>query len=221
MVNMSALTTPSNPDEGKNGTGQWKKGASGNPAGRPRGSRNKATLRLEQLLEEQGEVLLTEEIARAREGDRYARRFCLERVFPLRKEGPIELELPPVGNVQEIAAALSSVVEAVGTGQITPGAGEQIANLLRSHLEVLKYADFESRIQLLEQVLDPELEAAREQLAQHSVIKAMQRLDDLLREDDRNGGPGEPSKTQSPSGSTGGSGGEESNQKNGADVPHP
>ena len=137
MVNMNALTTPSNPDERKNGTGQWKKGASGNPKGRPLGSRNKATLRLEQLLDEEGEVLLTDEIARAREGDRYARRFCLDRLIPRPKDRPIDFELGPTETYDQLRAAVTNVLDAVASGQVPPNQGQVIMTMLKFKMDIV------------------------------------------------------------------------------------
>ncbi len=48
---------------------QFQKGQSGNPAGRPRGSRNKASIRLQEMLEQSAEALF--ELGRADENDDY------------------------------------------------------------------------------------------------------------------------------------------------------
>ena len=58
----------------------FKPGVSGNPSGRPQGSRNKATLALESLLDGQAEVLTQKAVDMALEGDMQALRLCLERI---------------------------------------------------------------------------------------------------------------------------------------------
>ena len=63
----------------------WQIGQSGNPAGRPPGSRNPATLAAEVLLEGEAEALTRRAIERAMEGDVTALRLCLERVLPARR----------------------------------------------------------------------------------------------------------------------------------------
>ena len=75
--------------------GQFQKGTSGNPSGRPAGSRNRSTWLAEQLLEGEYEQLIKQAITMAKEGNIHALRLCLERVIPIRKERSIELELPP------------------------------------------------------------------------------------------------------------------------------
>jgi hypothetical protein len=165
---------------------------------------------MEQLLEDQGEELLKKEVALAREGDRYARRFCLDRLFPTSKETPIEIELPSAENLPQLAAVTSSVLQAVTTGQITPGVGEQVANLLRLYYDVLKDADFEGRILSLERKLDPELEAVRKQEVQRAVYNAYQTVQNaFIREKILKGASNEPEELEGPSGSTRGPGGEE------------
>ena len=53
-------------------------GKSGNPKGRPHGSRNKATLAVEALLDGQAEALTQVAIQSALEGDLLALRLCLQ-----------------------------------------------------------------------------------------------------------------------------------------------
>ena len=61
--------------------GQWSKGVSGNPTGRPRGSRNRSTLAMEALLEDGAEQLINKAMKMALAGDTAALRICLERIF--------------------------------------------------------------------------------------------------------------------------------------------
>jgi hypothetical protein len=58
-------------------SGQWKKGQSGNPAGPPKGTRHKATIAAEALLDGEVEALTRKAIERALEGDGVALRLCL------------------------------------------------------------------------------------------------------------------------------------------------
>ena len=59
---------------------RWKKGQSGNPNGRAAGSRNRATLAIEALLEGEGEALTRKAIELAKAGDMTALRLCLDRL---------------------------------------------------------------------------------------------------------------------------------------------
>lgn len=67
-------------------------GQSGNPAGRPKGSRNKATVALEKILNGDAESILRKAIELAQDGDPTALRRCLDRLLPPRKDRPITFE---------------------------------------------------------------------------------------------------------------------------------
>ena len=96
------------------------KGVSGNPAGRPPGSRNKATVLALELLEGEAEAVARKAIERALEGDSAALRLCLERLIPLRKDRVITLDLPPITSTQDLATVLAAVVAALAKGEVTP-----------------------------------------------------------------------------------------------------
>src|SRR5260221_14764602 len=90
----SILTEPSNPSASPiPSSGQFRKGQSGNPGGRPRGARNKATLELAALLQEAGPRLMQEGIDRALDGDSLILRCCIARLAPVPRGRPVELDL--------------------------------------------------------------------------------------------------------------------------------
>ena len=72
---------------GRNTAGQF---AAGN-AGRPKGSRNRATIAIESLLQGQAEALTQTAITKALEGDSVALRLCMERIAPAPKDQPVSL----------------------------------------------------------------------------------------------------------------------------------
>lgn len=57
--------------------------------GRPKGSRNKATIAIESLLEGQAEALTQTAIAKALDGDSIALRLCMDRIAPPMKDKPV------------------------------------------------------------------------------------------------------------------------------------
>jgi Family of unknown function (DUF5681) len=73
----------------KQRTTRFQPGQSGNPNGRPPGSRNKSTLAVEALLDGEAEVLTRKAIELAKAGDLVALRLCLDRVCPPRKDRPV------------------------------------------------------------------------------------------------------------------------------------
>ena len=91
-------------------------------SGRPRGSRNKVTVALEQLLEGQAEAVVAKVVEKALEGDRMAMRLVFERLMGSRHQRPLaDLDLPPIKSAADGAAVASAVLAAAASGKITPG----------------------------------------------------------------------------------------------------
>ena len=97
----------------------FSKGASGNPGGRPAGTRNKALLAMEALLDGEAEAITRVAVERAKEGDTTALRLCLERILPPRKDRPVSFSLPQLGTVTDAPAATAAIVAAVAAADIT------------------------------------------------------------------------------------------------------
>jgi hypothetical protein len=133
------------------GSSKFAKGTSGNPSGRPPGSRNHATLLMESLLEGEAEQLTRKAIELALAGDITALRLCMDRLVPPRKDRLIHLTLPPIENVQQISLAMARVFSAIADGEITPTEGEVLANVLTTHKSGLVTGDLERRMGELEQ----------------------------------------------------------------------
>lgn len=70
----------------------FQKGQSGNPAGRPQGSRNKVTLALDAMLEGEAAAVLRTLIDAAMDGDTQAAKALLDRVYPKRKHGAVVVD---------------------------------------------------------------------------------------------------------------------------------
>src|ERR1700675_4878989 len=85
---------------------QFQKGQSGNPAGRPRGSRNRASIRMQEMLEQKAEELVTKVIELATAGNIGALRLCLDRLVPARKNEPLVCEMPPLAKAADAVAVI-------------------------------------------------------------------------------------------------------------------
>ena len=131
---------------GKNTAGQF---TTGN-AGRPRGSRNKATIAIESLLQGQGEALTQTAINKALEGDSIALRLCMERIAPTPKDQPISFRLPSIKGALDASKAAGSVLSAVSNGELTPIEATRIMGLIDSYRRTLEVTEIEQRLQALE-----------------------------------------------------------------------
>ena len=90
---------------GRNTAGQFSAGNSG----RTKGSRNKARIAIESLLQGQAEALTQTAVTRALEGDSVALRLCMERVAPVPKDQPVSFSLPTMNNALDASEAAGSL----------------------------------------------------------------------------------------------------------------
>jgi len=128
----------------------WPKGVSGNPAGCKTGSRHKATIAAQALLDGESEALTRKCVELALDGDMAALRLCLERIVPPRKDSPIRVELPPMESPADLPAAMSSILDAVAAGELTPSEAAALAGLVETHRRALETSELEQRITELE-----------------------------------------------------------------------
>lgn len=129
----------------------FKSGQSGNPNGRPEGSRNKATLAIEALLDGEAEEITRKVIEKAKAGDSVALRLCLERICPPRRERPVMLVLPPVDQPAGVVQATAAVLRAMAAGEITPAEAREVAAILDGQRRAIETDELERRIAALEQ----------------------------------------------------------------------
>jgi len=123
--------------------------AAGNPGRRP-GSRNRATLALEALLEGVAEALTRKAVEMALSGDTTALRLCLERIAPPRKDRPVTFALPQLGTAKDAVAASAALLQAVADGDLTPIEAAELSKLVVNHIEALKTTELEERLAALE-----------------------------------------------------------------------
>jgi len=129
---------------------QFQKGESGNPAGRPRGARNRTTILLQKLLEDDGEALARKAIDLAKGGDLAALRMCMDRLMPARKHEPVAFELPRLDTAADTVTAAATIVAAVAAGELTPSEAADIAKVVDIYVRALATQGFEERLVKLE-----------------------------------------------------------------------
>jgi hypothetical protein len=143
------LADPPPPPAGRAAAGRFAAGSSGNPAGRPRGSRNRATLLAQELLDGEGESIVRRAIEQAKSGEPVSLRLCIERILP-RRANVVELALPQIRKAEDVADACAAVIEAAGAGRITLQEAKEFMSLLEGQRRAIETHDLAVRIQLLE-----------------------------------------------------------------------
>ena len=128
----------------------WKPGQSGNPKGRPPGSRNRVTLVALAAMEEGAAAIAEKIVEMAKRGDMSAARLILERLVPPAKERPIFLDLPDTSSAYGVAQAQAAILQAVATGDILPGEAATLAGIVEARRKAVETQELEARISALE-----------------------------------------------------------------------
>ncbi|MER2269840.1 DUF5681 domain-containing protein [Methylobacterium oxalidis] len=129
---------------------QFEKGTTGNPGGRPKGSRNRATLALEQLLDGEGNAIVRKAVELAKDGDGAALRLCMDRLLPARKDRTVSFELPPIETTADLPRATSALLQAVASGDLTPAEASDIGKAVDAHVRAIEAADLHQRLLRIE-----------------------------------------------------------------------
>jgi hypothetical protein len=121
----------------------------GNP-GRPRGSKNRTTRLLEELVAGEGERVAQKAVELALAGNVKCLHFCLDRLMPRRTGRPLDFTLPAINEARDIAAAMAATTTAVNDGTLTAEEAGQLVHILNGCAKAFEIYDFATRIAALE-----------------------------------------------------------------------
>jgi hypothetical protein len=146
--------------------------------GRPQGSRNKATIALQEMLDGHGESITRKCALLALQGNPTALRLCMERLIAPRRDSPIKFKLSAVNTAAEVGQAIGTVLQDVAGGQLTPAEGQMVSAILEDRRKAIETADRDDRIRTeVHAPSDPieivmRLNAARDRINQENKLAA-------------------------------------------------
>ncbi len=108
-------------------TGQFVKGCSGNPAGREKGSRNRATVLAEQLFDGATDALANKAVQMALDGDAAAMRLVIGRIIAPRRHRPTSFALPALGSAADCAPAIAAIAAAASEGALSTAEASELS----------------------------------------------------------------------------------------------
>ena len=139
---------------------KFQKGCSGNPKGRAKGSRNRATMLVEQIFDEKlfgvdrkADAIIGKVIEQAANGDTACIRLCFDRLAPSRKDRPVFFELPKMQEAKDAVNASAAIVAAVAGGDLTPSEAAELSKVIDGYARSLQTVEFEERLSKLEKVV--------------------------------------------------------------------
>lgn len=133
----------------RTGGGQWAKGTSGNPSGRP----PKAAQEVARLIGEHRPELVETTVQMALQGDMQAMKILFDRIAPpLRATAqPVEIDMPAGGSLADKARA---VLAAAADGKLPGDTAAQLITAVGSIARVVEIDEITERLDALEAMND-------------------------------------------------------------------
>ena len=128
---------------------RYEKGTAPGP-GRPKGSRNKATIWLDQLGRDGVEKIIGVVKKKANGGDLRACGLVLARAWPSQRGRTLELDLPRIVDSAGVVEAQAELVACLSRGELTPDEAASISTLLENQRRAIELHDYGLRMAALE-----------------------------------------------------------------------
>jgi len=127
----------------------FKPGQSGNPAGKPPGAKNRATVLAQALFNGEAEALTRTIIELAKAGDMQALKICIDRLCPPMKaqSAPVQVEIPSTDSMSDIA---NSFIKAAAEGRLAPDVATQLVSAVGTVAHVAEVDELKERLTALE-----------------------------------------------------------------------
>jgi hypothetical protein len=167
--------------------GRFARGTSGNPKGRPRGSRNRTSQLCADLLGESAEDIIATVIKRAKKGDAIALRLCVERLVPIRaaRDRAVEVALPAAESAVDLVHAAAVVIDGAASGEMTLSEAHEFMRLLELQRRAIETSELVMRIEALESsgegAAAPEAGRVRRVVDDDGVVPAAPELGERVR----------------------------------------
>lgn len=130
-------------------SGRFRAGRSGNPRGRPKGSRNRAQAIALRLLDEGAEECIRELVKQAKAGDKLALRLVVERIIP-RAPRIVPDPVPSLARAGDVVSGLAEVVRLAASGALSLEEAAGFARLLELQRKALETDELAVRLEALE-----------------------------------------------------------------------
>ena len=105
---------------------------------------------VEQLAEGHAERLIQKVVELAEAGDVACLRMILDRLWPPRKGQPVNVNMPPINDSQDVPAAILSIWTALREGRITPDEANALSGVVDRSIQAIELKDMMQRIENLE-----------------------------------------------------------------------
>ena len=135
---------------------KFQRGASGNPAGRPKGSGLAGELR--KAISESALDILQTMIKNAKAGDMQAAKALIDKVLPTLKPEAVAVLLPDMVEAETLSAKAQATIDAAGAGELSPSAASELVSAIAGLARIIETTELQKRLEALELLIAPKKE---------------------------------------------------------------
>lgn len=128
---------------------KFQPGQSGNPAGKPKGAKDKRTA-FRDLLTPHADELIRKAVALAKKGDPTCLRLCLERIVPALKSEGAPVSLPALADAATLSDQGRVILRAVAEGSLSPDRAGTLLQAVAAQARAVEVDELARRIEALE-----------------------------------------------------------------------
>ena len=129
---------------------RFRKGQSGNPSGRPKGTPNPATILRQQIADDLPSIIGTL-VSRAKDGDVQAANVLLARCLPALKPQSEPPESPLAG--ASLTERAESIASATLAGELPPSTAAELMSVLTQQARIAEVGELAERLERIENAL--------------------------------------------------------------------
>lgn len=127
----------------------FKKGLSGNPRGRPKGTLDKRVA-LRDMLTPHAEELIKVCVDLAKMGDGAALKICMDRlVAPIREER-LHVTVPSINGPDDFPVVQASILASVASGELLPSEGQALSSLVDAQRRAHETTDMAAQLKAIQ-----------------------------------------------------------------------
>ncbi|MGE0444943.1 MAG: DUF5681 domain-containing protein [Vicinamibacterales bacterium] len=131
--------------DGRDDSGRWLKGVSGNPGGR-----SVEVKRLRSLIDPHRPELVAKAVELALHGDTTALALCLERLEPPPRAAHEPVEIPGLADAATPKERVYAILAAIGNGTVPPDVGDVLLSAVAKAVQIVELDELRARILALE-----------------------------------------------------------------------
>lgn len=132
---------------------KFARGQSGNPSGKPAGTRWRSTELVEGIMREGGESVARAIVVAARGGDMTAAKVVIDRLAPAPRGRFLQINVPKIEMPADALPLMAGVLDTMAKGELTPHEASDLSSVVQTYLKVLEMVGLAAEVAALKETV--------------------------------------------------------------------